>query len=59
MFDLDTILTTLYVMADDFCREHPQQEPVLPGPDPALCRSEVLTLALLGQFARFQSERDF
>jgi len=59
MFDLDTFLTTLYVMADDFCRQHLEEEPVLPGPAPALSRSEVVTLALLAQFARFQSERDF
>jgi hypothetical protein len=59
MFDLDTFLTTLYVMADDFCREHLQPEPTLPGPAPALSRGEVITLAVFGQFARFASERDF
>jgi hypothetical protein len=49
----------LYVNVDDFCRQHLPQEPVLPGPAPALCCSEVVTLALFGQFARFASERDF
>jgi len=59
MFDPDTFLTTLYVTVDDFCREHLQEEPTLPGPAPALSRSEVITLALFGQFARFGSERGF
>lgn len=55
MLDLETFLTTLYVMIDDFCQS--QQLPaVAPG---ALSRSEVLTLALLAQWSRFASERDF
>lgn len=59
MLDPDAFLTVLYVNVDDFCRQYLPQEPVLPGPAPALCRSEVVTLALFGQFARFQSERGF
>src|SRR5436190_11023225 len=59
MLDQDTFLTTLYVMIDDFCRQHLAPEPTRTGPSTALCRSEVLTLALFGQWARFRSERDF
>ncbi len=58
MVDLDTFLTTLYVMADTFCTTSLSSVP-RPGPDASLSRSEILTLALVGQWARFQSERDF
>ncbi len=57
MVDLDTFLTTLYVMADTFCKTLPPE--LQPGPDRSLTCSEVMTLALVGQWARFQSERDF
>lgn len=57
MIDLDTFLTTLYVMGDTFCNTLPPEPQ--PGPEASLTRSEVLTLALVGQWARFQSERDF
>jgi hypothetical protein len=57
MVDLDTFFTTLYVMADTFCNLLPPE--AQPGPEASLTRSEVLTLALVGQWARFQSERDF
>lgn len=59
MLDYDTFLTTLYVTIDDFCRTHLPQEQNKPGRTPSLSRSEVLTLALLGRWARFRSERDF
>ena len=54
---LDTFLTALYVLADDFCNSHDQ--PRRPGPPPALSLAEVLTLALLSRLPRFASERDF
>jgi hypothetical protein len=59
MKDLDTFLTLLYVMIDDLCKS--QHVPLLrrPGPSPALSCSEVLTLSLFGQWARFPSERAF
>ncbi len=58
MLDTDTFLTQLYVMTDDFCKTHlPPQ--VQPGPAAALSRSEVLTLAIFGQWRHFASERDF
>lgn len=58
MLDPDTFLTYLYVMADEFCKSRPPARPA-PGPAPALDRSEVVALALFGQWARFASERVF
>jgi hypothetical protein len=58
MLDPDTFLTILYVMADDFCKSQPPKE-TRPGPNPSLTHSEVITLALFGQWSRFQSERGF
>jgi hypothetical protein len=58
MVDSDTFLTTLYVMIDDFCKGHLSPEP-RGGAPASLTRSEVLTLALFGQWQRFPSERGF
>jgi hypothetical protein len=58
MMDIDTFLTTLYVMADDFCNYQLLPERV-PGPRGSLSRSEVITLAVFGQWNRFSSERGF
>lgn len=58
MIDLDTFLTTLYVMVDDFCKSRLPAE-TRPGPKPSLWRSEVITLAILSQWYRFRSQRDF
>src|SRR5512147_576301 len=58
LVDSDTFLTTLYVMIDDFCKS--QLSPEHRGGAPAsLTPSEVLTLALFGQWQRFPSERGF
>ena len=58
MVDIDTFLTLLYVMVDDFCKTSlPQAEH--PGPQAPLSRSEVVTLALFGQWQGFGSERGF
>ena len=59
MLDYDTFLTILYVTIDDFCMNSLPAEPIRPGPRPSLSRSEVLTLALMGRWGRFRSERDF
>jgi len=59
MFDTDTFLTTLYVIVDTFCKTHLPYRRNKPGPQPSLTLSEVLTLTLFGQWARFTSERDF
>ena len=58
MLDADTFLTTLYVVIDDFCKTELPPE-LHPGPAAALSRSEVLTLAIFGQWQGFGSERGF
>ena len=58
MIDIDTFLTYLYVMVDDFCKQHPSCERH-PGPSASLSCSEVVTLALFGQWCHFSRERDF
>jgi hypothetical protein len=57
MVDVDTFLTTLYVMADDFCHSHASK--MRPGPEVSLCASELITLSIFARFCRFVSERDF
>jgi hypothetical protein len=58
MLDMDTFLTTLYVITDDFCQSH-TSERQRPGPQAYLCESEVITLAIFARWSRFSSERDF
>src|SRR5262245_49308858 len=58
MVDVDTLLTTLYVMVDDFCNTFLPLE-THPGPHAALTRSEVVILAIFGQWQGFGSERGF
>ena len=58
MLDMDTFLITLYVMVDDFCKAQLPAEK-RPGPRASLSRSEVITLALFGQWSRFRNQRDF
>ncbi len=58
MIDVDTFLTTLYVLVDDFCQSRsPKGRP--PAPDASLSPAEVLTLAIFARWSRFVSERDF
>jgi hypothetical protein len=57
MLDVDTFLTALYVIVDDFCQSHRSKK--RPGPKASLSESEVLTLAIFARFSRFTSERDF
>jgi hypothetical protein len=57
MLDVDTFLTTLYVMVDDFCQSHPPKR--RPGPQASLSESELTTLAIFARWSRFASERDF
>jgi hypothetical protein len=59
MIDVDTDVSILYVMIDDFCQSHHCSEARHPGPAAALSCSEVVTLALFGQWAQFASERAF
>jgi len=58
MVDVDTFLTTLYVLVDDFCMLALSPAPH-PGPQAALSRSEVVTLALCGPWQGFGSARGF
>lgn len=58
MLDFETFLTTLYVKVDDFCKSFlpPEKQS---GRKPSLSASEVVTIALIGQWQRFASERDY
>jgi hypothetical protein len=58
MLDTDTFVTTVYVIVDDFCKEHLQQQ-AQPGPSSSLSASEVMSLAIIGQWSRFRSEADY
>lgn len=58
--DLDTFLTTVYVLMDDLYRAEAQPHlPPRPGARPGLSDSEVLTLAVLAQWQPDNSERAF
>src|SRR5947207_13080635 len=57
--DQDTFLTTLYVMIAAFCTAQGFAEKHRPGPAASLSCSEVVTLAVFGQWAQFPSERAF
>lgn len=59
MVELDTFVTMLYVTVDDHCKQHLPPEASCSGAQPSLSRSEVLTLAFLGQWSHFPSERAF
>ena len=57
--DLDSFLVSLYVLVDDWWKlDHSLQPPKL-GRPALLTDPEVLTLAILAQWPRFRSERDF
>ena len=56
--DVDTFLTTLYCIVDDVYRaQFAPCKPVRRGAKPAMTDSEVLTVALLGQWNTHNSER--
>src|SRR5829696_7274674 len=58
--DLDSFLVSLYVLVDDWWRaSRYSSTPPRPGRPALLTDSEVLTLAILAQWPRFRSERDF
>src|SRR3712207_2112770 len=56
--DLDSFLVSLYVLVDDW-RQRRDVAPRKPGRPVLLSESEVLTLAILAQWPRWRSERDF
>jgi len=55
MVDPETFLTELYVAVDTLCKAGIPL-PIHPGPASALSPSEVVTLAIYGQWTRFGSE---
>lgn len=57
--DLDTFVTTVYVMVDDYCKAQALAWSKTPGPAPSLPLSEVLSLVLLSRWSRFSSDRAF
>ena len=58
--DLDPFLVSLYVYIDEWWKaNHPPSSPRKPARPALLSESEVLTLAILAQWPRFRSERDF
>jgi len=57
--DLDSFLLSLYVLVDDWRRERHPSAARKPGRPPRLTDGEVLTLAILSQWPRWRSERDF
>src|ERR687885_1202437 len=57
--DLGSFLVSLYVSVDDRWRASHPSTPRRPGRPALLADSEVLTLAILAQWPRFRSERDF
>ena len=60
MMDLDSFLVSLYVYIDEWWKAfHPPNAPRKPGRPALLSQSELLTLAILAQWPRFRSERDF
>jgi hypothetical protein len=52
-------LVSLYVLVDDWWKTDHPSAPQRPGRPLSLSKSEVLTLAILAQWPRFRSERDF
>jgi hypothetical protein len=57
--DLDSFLTELYVVIDDWWQAQPLPRRRRVGRPSRLSPSEVLTLAVLAQWPRWRSERDF
>ena len=59
--DLDSFLVSLYVLVDDWWQEHhpSSARKKKPGRPALLSDPEVITLAILAQWPRFRSERDF
>ena len=59
--DLDSFLVSLYVLVDDWWQEHhpSSARKSKPGRPVLLSDPEVITLAILAQWPRFRSERDF
>src|SRR5215217_8137532 len=59
MLDLDSFLVSLYVLVDDWWKLKHSSEPPRTGRPALLTDPEVITLAILAQWPRWRSERDF
>jgi hypothetical protein len=59
MVDPETCLIALYVEVDTFCKAHVSHRPSTRGRKPSLSVSEIVTLAIFGQWAEFRSERGY
>ena len=57
--DLDSFLISLYVLVDDWWQAGHGRAPRRPGRPALLTDPEVITLAILAQWPRFRSKRDF
>jgi hypothetical protein len=57
--NFESLLVSLYVLVDEWWQRTHPPTPRRPGRPPSLSASEVLTLAVLAQWPRFRSERDF
>jgi len=57
--DLDSFLVSLYVLVDDWWKLECSLEAPKTGRPALLSDSEVMTLAIVAQWPRFRSERDF
>jgi hypothetical protein len=57
--DLDTFLISLYVLVDDWWQAVRGRAARGTGRPALLTDPEVITLAILAQWPRFRSERDF
>jgi hypothetical protein len=59
MLDLDSFLVSLYVLVEDWWKLEHSSQPPRAGRPALLTDPEVITLAILAQWPRFRSERDF
>jgi hypothetical protein len=59
MLDLDSFLVSLYVLVDDWWKLKHSSKPPRTGRPALLTDPEVITLAILAQWPRWRSERDF
>ena len=59
MFDPETCLIALYVEVDTFCKAQVPAPMPHRGRPSSLSVSEIVTLAIFGQWAEFRSERGF
>lgn len=57
--DLESLLVGLYVIIDDWWQENHPPTDAKPGHPNSISDGEILTLAVLSQWPRWRSERDF